>query len=581
MLNQAQISAARSQLGVAPIGPTGASAPQNRAVALQEAWGVPEDTGSTVAEGTKSALDNTASTQDTLGAEDAKQVLGGAQTAAEGVKKGADMFANPATDIKTNSGTSPIAAVEDEAKKTGSLLYAGGQSVIGAGQSIFAPIAATIQKLSQSASNSPLVQAIATSKPVSDFLDAVQNGSDKAGSMWDKIAVAHPDIARAVSTSAGVAMTAIGGEEATPEADVGDAVKNGADAVQNTAKTFKDAALQPPDDDLPPPGAGGSSISSSLDTLRGKLADVDPRLQISAQRINDPVGLYKDYASQAAEHAKDVKADDPAQTVGSEIGDQYDNVAQMRRQAGQQMATELDKVKDNPVDLGTIVSDFKKEATDGAGKMTSLDSRIVSKYDLELKALGSNPTVKDVDDFLGRVPNELDEAKSEANVTKITNADRIIKSSLASMREALTSGPGMENYTNARKSYAELSSFLDEGSRYLGAKTEGGDYTRDVSVAKGAVESLVGGGKKDWLLKLEDLTGYPAMDKMVMAIQAMKDAGDTRGLSLFKALAQGDIPTTPTGIAGKILSGAVDLGKKAVAGSPADRTAAFLRTLKK
>lgn len=309
--------------------------------------------------------------------------------------------------------------------------------------------------------------------------------------------------------------------------------------------------------------------------------NVDPRLEASAKRLEKPEVAYRDYSKQAQNALKDVKADPPIAKVGENIGDAYDSVVKTRRAVGQKMADELVKVKDVPVDITEPSIKFVNGIEEGAGKMTSFDKSLVDNYTAELKALysGQHPTASQVDDFLSRVPNELDVAKAAKNVTNTTNAERIIKGNLAEIRKALTTQPGMQEYSAARNAYSQLSDFLDEGSRYLGSKTGGGDFARDVSVAKSAAESILSGGKKDWLVELENLTGYKALDDATLAIQAMKDVGDKRGLSLFKSM--GESAMSPTSLPFRMLQWGTQKAAKGVMGTPAEQTAAFLKSLGK
>lgn len=576
MLTQAQVQQARQTLGITPVaGGTGAT--QDRAADFAKALG------------NNPQPDQNTETPDTnsLGADDAKETLAGAQQAASSVETaGARVTASPS--LTPGGGTNAATALEDELGKTGDLAEGAAGAIVGGARSVFAPLTATIQKLSQMASDNPTIQKLAMSPQIGAVLDAAND----AKSPLSQFAAANPRAATDISNALQIALLAAGGGEADPllNASVGEAASGlkgaASDGFSNLHQGISDLFSS-----SNPEEAAGQAIAKSpggiMDTIRGKLAETDPRLSISASRLDDPAGEYEKMAQEATAHVSDAKADAPTQRIGSEIGDQYDNVGTMRRTVGQQMGNELDKVKGTTVSLGGSpnISDayqtFAQESQKGAGKMTSFDQGLIQKYGLELKALGNNPTAKDLDDFLGRVPEELHVAKSASNITKTTNAERIIKGSLASIRDTLTSAPGMGAYKAARQSYANLSQFLDEGSKYLGTETQAGDYTRDASLAKSAVESLVGGGKKDWLLKLQGLTGYPAVDKIVLGIQAMKDAGDPSGLSLFKAMSQGEIPTSPESIAGKLLSWGLEKGKTIVAGSPAERTAAFLRSLKK
>lgn len=344
---------------------------------------------------------------------------------------------------------------------------------------------------------------------------------------------------------------------------------------------------------LVPVGEGAKAVTtgtkSALDA--GKLAlssgNVDARLAVSAERVAKPADTYSAFADQAKKAATDVKADTPLSTVGSKIGDAFNQVIEKRQAVGQTMADELTKVKDMPVDLLKVPEGGKpvmgagsKFATDiesGMGKMTTFDKQLIEEYTKQVQGLGANPTTKEVDDFLSRVPKELDLAKASKNVTDTTNAERIIKANLNEVRNTLTSQPGMEAYASARKGYANLSKFLDEGSKYLGGKSQSGDYIKDASVAKSSLQSILNGGKKDWLLSLEKHTGYPALDEGTLALQAMKDTGDPRGESLLKLMS--DAPATKTGITRQILDYAGGKIKGALVGSPVEQTKTFLKSI--
>lgn len=502
----------------------------------------------------------------TLGAETAKGMLGGAQKSASAIQEGADSFSKT-PNIDVGSKTPVLSAMGTEAKKAGALLETGLGTAAGGVQSIFAPLSAFLQKTADKTGIHPLV-ALANS-PI--------------GQKLSEMAKSNPELAKNLTdamTVIGGAMGDVGGGNLL-NTDLGKMVKEAPDTFGGAAKSLQDAQ-----------GYGvHNDISNSLDKPTGTVTDkvrsyfakdnIDPRLEASAKRLEDPVKTYQDYSIQAENAVKDVKADPPIAKVGENIGSAYDKVAAMRRTVGQNMADELTKVKDTPVDITTPAEKFISETDKGAGKMTSFDKELIDKYTGELKDLyaGQHPTASQVDDFLSRVPNELDVAKAAKNVTDTTNAERIIKGNLSQIRSSLTSQPRMADYAAARNAYAKLSDFLDEGSKYLGSKTGGGDYARDVSIAKSSAESILSGGKKDWLVKLEGLTGYKALDDATLAIQAMKDAGDTRGMSLFKAI--GESSLSPTSLPFKMLQYGGKKIAKGVIGTPSEQTASFLKSLGK
>jgi hypothetical protein len=83
-------------------------------------------------------------------------------------------------------------------------------------------------------------------------------------------------------------------------------------------------------------------------------------------------------------------------------------------------------------------------------------------------------------------------------------------------------------------------------------------------------------------MKLEALTGYPALDESTLSLQAMKDSGDFKGNSLLDLLTEhtkGGVPVTPSGLTDKVLGFLGSKAKGMIAGQPVDRTRAFLKEL--
>lgn len=545
MLSQTQITAARAALGVAPsANPSGGP---SRADQLSQAWGT------------------------------AKPTAAASATPGYGTRVAAD-FSKGVSDITSNLESRGIDISAGQKPDLGKTIESGFQTAGDVAGTVLSPITEIPGVKAIGNAIGTGVNAIA--KPISDF--AMKNPTyagfaTKLAGLLD----AHPNISHdvgALNNLANMFAVVAGGNalEGAAKNVISDTASGirGVNAVHDELTKY----LQT---DNPVEATKTTTAPSGLTSrLQASLAagSVDPRLAASAKRLEDPATLYSEYANQAKGAMTDVRADPPIAKVGENIGNAYDNVIQMRRTVGQQMADALQGVRDTPVDISTPVEDFGTKSLEGAGKMTSLDKGLLDTYKQELAKLGPNPTAGQLDDFLSRVPNELDVAKAAKNVTDVTNAERIIKGNLADIRSSLTNTNGLEPYAAARGSYAQLSNFLDEGSKYLGAKTGGGDYSRDVSVAKSSAESILSGGKKDWLMKLEGLTGYKALDDSTLAIQAMKDAGDTRGLSLFKTIAGGGVPT-PHSLLGNLMEWGANKAAGLVVGSPVEQTKAFLANL--
>lgn len=353
------------------------------------------------------------------------------------------------------------------------------------------------------------------------------------------------------------------------------------------------------------------AASEIKDNVRVVMATkgVNPQLEKSAERlflegtskkIENPLASYEKFLAQSKNSLKDIKVDPAISQVGSKIGDAFEKVVAQRRVVGRKMGEELKKVGSIKTNIDDAFTGFETSLKDSdlvfngmtkrlvpgkTSKMTTEDLSMLEDYIKEFNKLGVEPTIAEIDGFLGRTQSMVNNFKSAKGIVQTTNAERLIKGSQSALREqfdpAKTGNAALKKYADARKAYAQLSDFLDEGAGYLGKYTQSGDFVKDASIAKSAVQSILNNGKKDFLIKLESLTGYPAIDEAVLALQAMKDAGDFRGLSLLETMSDGAVPTSKAGFTQKIIDFAVDAGKRIVAGTPEEQTRAFLTELAK
>lgn len=378
----------------------------------------------------------------------------------------------------------------------------------------------------------------------------------------------------------GGATGAVGGAVLAPAAGL-----IGGDVARQTSEKIRNYYAQK--------GANPQLITST-----GRLKEAAPLVGAGAARQRGLVELYDDFAKQEQKHIADIKQDPAISRVGETIGDEYENVVKLRRDAGKKMGDELKQTGAVPVELDAPLTNLQQELIDNGAtydsinrqivggptsKFSTADKQLMTKYASELQELGRSPSMAQLDAFVSRIPNEIEGLKATAGINFMTNAERIIKKSLDDMRESLTSA-GTPAYKEARSTYSDLSKFLEEGGSFLGKKTQSGDYARDASLAKSAVQSVLNNGKKDWLMRLEELTGYPALDEATLALQAMKDAGDYKAHSLLELLADDAVGVggPPTNLRSLFLAGfqkAFEAGKGKIVGSPAEQTRAYLKLM--
>ena len=357
-------------------------------------------------------------------------------------------------------------------------------------------------------------------------------------------------------------------------------------------------------------GGVGETISKTKDGIQLSIAkkNVNPQLESSTKRlfldgtknVDDPLKTYDNYLTQSKKAITDIKSDPAISTVGEKMGNAFQKVVKQRQSVGKVIGDELKtngKIKvDVTVPKTELLAERKDSGLSYNPKTNSLTSFQGSKFAQDevnmldtfvkdINSLGNKPTVSQIDNFIAKTRSNLAFTKGKSGVIGTTNAERIINGGISKLRAtldpAVNGNAALSKYWNANKVYSELSDFVDEGSTFLGKKTLSGDFAKDASVAKSSVQSILNQGKKDFMIKLEALTGYKAIDDAVLALQAMKDAGDFRGLSLLQAMSETSIPTSKAGFVQKIIDSAMKKGGEIIAGTPEEQTRAFLQDLLK
>lgn len=373
---------------------------------------------------------------------------------------------------------------------------------------------------------------------------------------------------------------------------VGNVAKNSADAVLDSASSLRKNVQA---------YVAGKNVNPQLQSSVERLTNVVPETPgvKGTMRLENPVQTYDKYLSQSKKALTDLREDPAISEVGSKIGDAFNTVVKQRQDVGKVIGEELKTVGKVRVPAtepkATLLSQLKDSGlayNPKTGQLTSFtgskfapeETKMLQSYVTDFNKLGDNPTVSQIDNFISRKRTELEFTKGASGVTGTTNAERIIKGNLANLKDTLNpaknGNKNLAKYWEANSTYSSLSDFLDEGQSFLGKKTQSGDFAKDASLAKSSVQSILNNGKKDWLIKLEGLTGYQALDNSVLALQAMKDAGDFRGLSLLQVLSEGAVPTSQAGFTQKAIDFAIAKGGQALAGTPEEQTRAFLNSLR-
>lgn len=331
----------------------------------------------------------------------------------------------------------------------------------------------------------------------------------------------------------------------------------------------------------------GKIFTTTKDSIGSiKYNHINPQVSQSATRLAEnkiePNKLYSQFKNAQEVATLDVKKPSALEIVGNDIGDAFEDVVAKRKEVGKLVGSELQKIGTTKMQIDDMVSPYaknvmnelKKVATGKQSKFSTDEIEMLSKFDLELKTLGKNPTADDIGNFLTRIRSEIDSLKGKKNIIGVTNADRLMTEVTANLNKKLAEN--FPAYASAKSEYARLSDLLEEGVGYLGKKTISGDYKKETSIVKSSLNSILNGGKKDFLIQLEKETGKPILDKAVVAGQVMKDLGDARGESLLKILSDGDMPTSKSAVTSKVIDFAFKKGEKFLLGDSSKRTENYL-----
>lgn len=502
--------------------------------------------------------------------------------AVESVTKGIEKADTTRTQVEQGE-ISPLAGT---IKTIGGGLQAGadviGQGLLGLGKLFTSPFRE--QAISEGVTEG--AQAIAESEPVKALVQKYESLSPEQKATIDGF----------LGTAEGL-TTMFGAGPATK------VLRTGIEKTVEAASTATKAGISSADDVF----NAAKNLKNQTQTLIANKT-VDPKLKTAAERlflegtdrVSDPLATYDKFLAQSKVALKDIKTDPAVSVVGESIGDAFNTVVRQRRSIGETIGEELKavgKLKVNVTEPKTkLLSELKESGLSYNPKTNSLTSFQGSKFASEeismlnqfvkdVQSLGETPSVAQIDRFISKTRSDLAFASGKSGVIGTTNAERIIKTALSSLRESLNPAknglPQLDKYWTANKAYADLSDFVEEGSGFLGKVTQSGDFAKDASLAKSAVQSILNNGKKDWLIRLEALSGYPALDEAVLALQAMKDAGDFRGTSLLQAISEGAVPTSKSGFTQKVIDFAIEKGTQVVAGTPEEQTRAFLIDLAK
>lgn len=214
-----------------------------------------------------------------------------------------------------------------------------------------------------------------------------------------------------------------------------------------------------------------------------------------------------------------------------------------RKEVGSAMG-EIEKANSSAnIDLNTgssfnkFVDNLKNNSNKGsyAGKESvTPETEMFLNDAAKLQQRGTS--VKEVLDFTRSWQNKLEDMKDKFgdfkdNKFSNTNIQNVINEMKNSVRDQLSQAS--PEYKKLVGEYRLTSEFKKEANRLMGQNGLYNEPIKGTALMKRAVESNSDAGARQFLKTLRDITGYDGISDATIAIKAMKDAGDSQGLSLL------------------------------------------------
>lgn len=296
-------------------------------------------------------------------------------------------------------------------------------------------------------------------------------------------------------------------------------------------------------------GFSRNSLGQTLNNIRFQLSDIDPQAQNVLSRSNpDEVNRY-------FQQARNAKADPtkptPLELAGNRAEEAYDVIDEALTNANRGKKAIINDVATKKMSEAGLL-EFKTNAndsirdrfgvefdTDGslkvqegrAARLDATDERLVREYFTRLNALGSQPSLKQVDDFIDWAQSQL--YKQNKSLSQLDAADRAVVADLKQLTGQLNGQLKNEvggGYAEVNARISHLLDMQDELSRALGP-----DGKKGGSLMK-RLFSPTGGGTRQMFELIKQETGIDLAKEATLAKFVMESVGDDRQRSLLQRL---------------------------------------------
>jgi len=407
-----------------------------------------------------------------------------------------------------------------------------GQSVIGAAKTLFSP--KREQAIKQTVSTG--IEKIAETKPVQAGIDKFQSLDPET----QRNIEGGLGVVEGIGTLTGFAPVVnkfrkVIGNRATSLLNKSDDFLKKTKA-DNVAKTSDPTTLL-------------QSLDSALKDTRLAISDIDPQLETVLK--NTDFNEVNTFFQQAKNAVKDPSKPTPFAIVGNKGVEAFDSIKGATINAVKGKKAILEKVQTKKIPKTSILESIQPSIqsindkfgiklsntgriTKTAGRLSQLDkvdSKLITEYFQKFNSIGSNPTIKQIDDFVDWSQGQL--YKQSKTLSKLDTASDPVVSQLRQttgqinglLKENVKNGYGEVN--------ARISSLLelqDELSRGLGAEgLKGSSFVKRLFSPSGENTRRI-------FERIKTETGVDLFKESTLAKFAMESVGDARQKSLLQKL---------------------------------------------
>lgn len=302
---------------------------------------------------------------------------------------------------------------------------------------------------------------------------------------------------------------------------------------------------------------GGTKIKDKVSDL---IFNLDDRTKTALKRT--PKEVFDSFVQKGKDALMDDKNRTPLESVGDQV---IDGLKQMKDRAtsiAEQKSGFLNQAKVGLQRTGTMVRDavLKVQKTFSQMKIDESDRKLVNNFFGELRKLGDNPTLKELDKTIDLLQETLYKS-SRSDAVEVTNRIigplRTILGELNGKAQKL----GGKAYENFNKQYSELIEIVTELNARVGKEGGGaGAFVKRLFSPSDARTKYL-------FEQLQKYTGQDYFRDARLAKFVMDALGDTRVQSILEQL-----PLTKRGIVEK----AVDYGMKIIS-DPLKTASRFLK----